>query len=134
MPKKKCPYSDRKGYAYVYVNRKPIPLKAPDGSRCKTGTPEALTAYHRLCIELQSNPTGYAIPNGVEDITVSELCAAYLTYAEETMAIKDFLNCKTAIIDFLLKLYGSGTPVDSFSTKCLRAYPIITSRRRFFRA
>jgi len=37
MPKKKLPYYDRKGYAYVYVNRQPVSLKAPNGRRCKKG-------------------------------------------------------------------------------------------------
>ena len=30
MSKKKCSYNDRNGFAYIYVNRKPVALKAPD--------------------------------------------------------------------------------------------------------
>jgi len=52
MPKKKCPYSNRNGFAYVYVDQKPVALKALDGSRCKTGTPEALAAYQRFSLGL----------------------------------------------------------------------------------
>ena len=63
MPKKNYPYNDRNGYTYVYVNRKPVALKAPDGSRCKTGRTEAKAAYHRYHYELSRNPTGY-VPVG----------------------------------------------------------------------
>ena len=84
----------------------------------KHGTKEALAAYNRFCIELQTNPTGYTIPSGAEDVTVSELCAGYLTHAEETMGVKDFLNCKTAIGGFVLPLFCDYA-VDSFSPKSL---------------
>jgi hypothetical protein len=57
MPKKNLPYNNRNGYAYVYVNRKPVALKAPDGSRCKTGTPEAKAAYHRFILYNATNVT-----------------------------------------------------------------------------
>jgi hypothetical protein len=75
MSKKKCPYNDRNGY--VYVNRKPVALKAPDGSRCKSGTKEALTAYHRFHVELQTNPT-FLVPKNERNITLDEVAAAYL--------------------------------------------------------
>jgi hypothetical protein len=86
MSKKKHPYSDRNGYAYIYINRNPVALKAPNGTRCKTGTPEALSAYHRLSLEIQSNPgyvapRGYIAPSGESDVTIDELTAAYLTHA-----------------------------------------------------
>jgi len=81
MPKKNYPYNDRKGYAYIYVNRKPVALKAPDGSRCKTGTPEAKAAYHRYHYELSRNPTGYIPPSGEQDVTVEELVAGFLNYS-----------------------------------------------------
>ena len=69
------------------------------------GTKEALAAYNRFCTELQANPNGYIVPSGVEDVTVSELCAGYLAHAEGAMATKDFLNCKTAVLDFVLPLF-----------------------------
>ena len=57
MPKKKLPYYDRKGYAYVYANRQPVSLKAPNGRRCKTGTPEALCASHRFSLGIENTLT-----------------------------------------------------------------------------
>ena len=118
MPKKKLPYNDRKGYAYVYVNRRPVPLKAPDGSRCKTGTPEALAAYHRFSIELQGNPTGYIPPTGKPDVTVRELAAAFLDYKEERMDKPTFGVFSIIVGDFLVALYGD-TSADCFTTTCL---------------
>ena len=77
MPKKKYPYNDRNGYAYVYVNRKPVSLKASNGRRCKTGTKEALCAYHRFSLDVLDKPDGYAVPSGESDITIEELAAGY---------------------------------------------------------
>ena len=119
MPKKKLPYNDRNGYAYVYVNRKPVALKAPDGSRCKTGTPEALTAYHRFSIEMTDNSAGYTVPSGAEGATVQELCAGYITHIEGKMHPSNFCHYKTIIFDFLLPAYGD-IQVDAFTTKCLK--------------
>jgi len=118
MSKKKLPYNDRNGFAYVYVNRKPVPLKAPDGSRCKTGTPEALTAYHRFSIELQSNPTGYIPPISKPDVTVRELAAAFLDHKKGRMDEPTFGVFTVIIVDFLVELHGA-TPADRFTTTCL---------------
>jgi integrase len=118
MSKKKLPYNDRKGYAYVYVNRKPTPLKAPDGSRYRSGTPEALAAYHRFCVELQSNSTEYIAQTGRSDVTVSELGAAFLEHLKERTHEINYITFRIIIDEFLLALYWD-TPVDAFSTTCL---------------
>jgi len=120
MSKKKLPYSDRNGFAYIYVDRKPVPLKAPNGTRCKTNTPEALAAYHRLCLEIQNNPAGYTAPSEEADVTVDELAAAYLTYAKARLR-SDYSNVSTIVKDFLLPLYGGEYPVEKFTPKCLKS-------------
>ena len=84
------------------------------------GTLEALSAYNRFCAELQSNPTRFAVQNEDAYATVKELAAAYLDHCEAVQAYRDFHNNKTAILDFLLPLFGDGTEVDKFSPKCLR--------------
>jgi len=86
----------------------------------KHGTKEALVAYNRFCAELQSNPTGYATPTGEQNVTVSELAAGFLDYAEEKIDVRDYRHCRTAVFDFLLKLYGDGTTVDSFKPSSLK--------------
>ena len=118
MPRKKCPYNDRKGFAYVYVDRKPVALKTPDGSRCKTGSPEALAAYHRFCLELQNNPTGYIPPTGESDVSVSELAVAFLDHLKERTDEINYVTHRIIIDDFLLALYWD-TPADKFTTTCL---------------
>ena len=102
MPKKNYPYNDRNGYAYVYVNRKLVALKAPDGSRCKTGTPEAKAAYHRYHYELSRNPTGYIPPSGEQNTTVDELVAGFLNYHKKA----NYTHYRIAISNFLCPLYG----------------------------
>ena len=72
MTKKKLPYKDRNGYAYVYVDRKPVALKTPDGSRCKTGSKEALVAYHRFELGIADEPVT-ATPSEESDVTVEDL-------------------------------------------------------------
>jgi len=118
MPKKNYPYNNRKGYAYIYVDRKPVALKTLDGSRCKTGTPEALTAYHRFSIELQSNPNGYIPPTCKPDVTVRELAAAFLDHKKGRMDEPTFGVFTVIIVEFLAELYGD-TPADRFTTTCL---------------
>jgi len=118
MPKKKCPYNDRNGFAYVYVNRKPVALKAPDGSRCKTGTPEALAAYHRLSLELQGGPSGSVPPTGEPDVSVAELSASFLSQLKERAHEIEYITYRIIIDEFLLVLYWE-TPADKFTTTCL---------------
>jgi len=118
MTKKKYPYSDRNGYAYVYVNRKPVSLKASNGKRCKTGSKEALCAYHRfgLCI---AEPTVYTHPSGELNVALEELAAGYLAYSKERQR-DDYPIVKMVVDDFLLAFYGDGHLVDSFTPKCLK--------------
>ena len=47
----------------------------------KHGTPEALIAYNRFCVELHTNPT-FLIPKNEQDVTLDEVAAAYLDYAD----------------------------------------------------
>ena len=105
MPKKKLPYSDRNGFAYIYVNRKPIALKAPDGARCKTGTKEALTAYHRFCVELQTNPA-FLVPKDERDITLDEVAAAYLEYAGRRFGKTEYGHYRTMYYVKKERMYG----------------------------
>jgi len=99
-------------------------LKKPDGTPCKSGTREALIAYNRLCLELQSNPQytapkTYITPSGESDVTLDELAAAYLTYAKARLR-SDYSNVLTIMEKFLLPLFGDEYPVDSFTPKCLK--------------
>ena len=114
---KKIPYSDRNGYAYVYVNRKPVAMKAPDGSRCKTGSKEALCAYHRFSLGIGNEPVG-DVPNGKPTVTIEELASKYLTYVKARHS--DYGNFKTIVNDFLLASFGDEYPVESFTPKCLK--------------
>ena len=114
MPKKKLPYYDRKGYAYVYVNRQPVSLKSPNGRRCKTGTPEAMSAYLRHSLGIDDSPT----PNE-HNVTITELSAGYLTHLK-TKRHDNYDTVKTVVDDFLHALYGDGYPVDAFTPKCLK--------------
>ena len=93
MPKKKLPYYDRKGYAYIYVNRQPVSLKAPNGRRSKTGTPEALCAYHRFSLGIDNSPT----PNE-HNISVTELSAGYLTHLKTKQHV-NYDTVKTIVDD-----------------------------------
>ena len=106
-------------YAVVRLGDKPIYLKDPQGRNVKHGTPEALTAYNRFCVELQNNPAGYVMPSGVEGVTIQELCAGYIAHIEGNIHPSHFCHYKTIISDFLLPLYGDFA-VDAFTTKCLK--------------
>ena len=111
---KKLPYYDRKGYAYVYVNRQPVSLKAPNGRRCKTGTPETLCVYHRYSLGIDNLPTPAEL-----NVTITELSAGYLTCLKTKQHV-NYDTIKTIIDDFLLALYGDGYLVDAFTPKCLK--------------
>ena len=71
----------KEGRAVVRYRSKTYYLKRQDGTPCKPGTKEALAAYNRLCLDLQSRPT-YVTPSEESDVTVDELVAAYLTFAK----------------------------------------------------
>jgi integrase len=99
-------------------------LKTLDGSRCKTGTKEALCAYHRHALgmtEDEGDVSGhprYSLPSGESDVTVAELAAGYLTYSKGRNMDKSTL--RIILDDFLLALFGDEFLVDSFSPKCLK--------------
>ena len=118
MPKKKLPYYDRKGYVYIYVNRQPVSLKAPNGRRCKTGTPEALCAYHRFSLGIDNSPA----PNE-HNVTITELSAGYLTHLKTKQHV-NYDTVKTVVDDFLLALYGDGYGVDYGFSRVSRPYSL----------
>ena len=81
------------------------------------GTPESLTAYNRFCVELQTNPT-FLIPKSERDITLDEVAAAYLEYANRRFGKTEYGHYRTAL-SFAVGIYGD-QPVDAFSYKNLR--------------
>ena len=160
MPKKKLPYNDRGGYAYVYVNRKPVALKAPNGRRCKTGTKEALCAYHRFSLGIVDKS---AQPDTEPKVTVEELACEYLKYLKELQHVdyssgvsglvfpfgiayfssesaRKFMqyqagsttSVRIILRDFLLVLYGDDHLVDSFTPKCLKNVRVMMIKSQRF--
>ena len=105
-------YSKIGKYAVCYVNGKKHYLGLHN-------TPESLAAYSRLIIKIQSNPT-LIVPKGESGISVKELVATFLDHAEQRVDVKDYNHCYTVFMDFLLKLYGDNTPVESFKPSCLK--------------
>ena len=85
----------------------------------KSGTPEAKTAYHRFCIELQNNPAGYVMPSGTEGVTIQELCAGYIVHIKGNIHPSNYAHYKTIVFDFLLPMYED-FHVDAFTPKCLK--------------
>jgi hypothetical protein len=83
------------------------------------GSPEALTAYNRFCAEIQSNPTFY-LTKGETDIAISELAAAFLDHTKTRADPATYSYWRIIILDFLLKLYGDDTPVNSFKPSSLK--------------
>ncbi|MCL2120596.1 MAG: site-specific integrase [Planctomycetaceae bacterium] len=83
------------------------------------GTPEALTAYNRLCAEIQANPV-FPPPSGEKRITVRELTAAFLDHASANLDPTSYSFYRVIILDFLDNLYGDETPVEEFTPRCLK--------------
>ena len=81
------------------------------------GTPESLTAYNRFCVELQTNPT-FLVPKSERDITLDEVAAAYLEYANRRFGKTEYGHYRTAL-SFAVGIYGD-QPVDAFSYQNLR--------------
>jgi len=122
----------KEGRVVVRYQGKTHYLKRSDGTSCKPGTKEALAAYNRLCLELQSNP-GYVAPSGETDVTIDELAAAYLTHAKARLR-SDYPNVCTIVNDFLLPFYGDEYPVKKFTPKCLKKVrEVMIQSRRFCR-
>ena len=78
----------------------------------KHGTPEALKAYNRFCVELQTNPA-FLVPKDERDITLDEVAAAYLVYAKSRFGKTDYVHYRTAL-SFAVEVYGD-QPADAFS-------------------
>ena len=96
------------------------------------GTPESKTAYARFVAEIQANPNpAVFMSSGEKHVTMRELTAAYLDYAESNINPTDYGHCNVIVQDFLGKLYGDNTPVDDFKPRCLKLVrdEMIQSRR-----
>ena len=83
----------------------------------KHGTPEALTAYNRFCVELQTNPA-FLVPKNERDITLDEVAAAYLEYANRRFGKTEYGHYRTAL-SFAVEIYGDQS-ADAFSYQNLR--------------
>jgi hypothetical protein len=115
--------SKLKEYAVVYYRGKIHYLG-------RHGTPEALTAYNRLCAEIQSNPV-FSPPSREKRVTVRELTAAFLDHAKANIDSKSYSFYRIIVLDFLDKLYGDDTPVEEFTPRFLKLVrdEIVRSRR-----
>ena len=113
----------KEGRAVVRYKGKTIYLKKQDGTPCKPGTRDALAAYNRLCLELQSNPdyipSKQPTPSEEPNATLKELAGGYLTYSK-VMHSADYRNIQIIVVDFLLALFDSTFPADSFTPKSLK--------------
>ena len=105
-------YSKTGKYAVVYVGKKRFYLGL-------YGSPESHVAYSRFIAEYRINPTFY-LTQGEQNVTVKELAAAYLDHVEATADPTTYTTFRIIVLDFLLKLYGDGIPVDDFKPSCLK--------------
>jgi len=99
-------------YAVVYHHGKRIYLG-------DYGSQESQVAYSRFVAGSQAAPT-FHLSTGETSISVRELAAGYLDQAKATQSSTDYKNCCTVVFDFLLKLYGDDTSVDSFKPSNLK--------------
>ena len=116
-------YSKMNGQAVVYHNGRPHYLG-------RYGSPESKTAYARFVAEKQANPAFF--PKKEEShVTVRGLAAAFLDHAEANFDYTEYSHYRIIVLDFLDKLYGDGTLVDSFKPRCLKLVrtEMIRSRR-----
>ena len=81
------------------------------------GSKEALVAYNRFCVEFHTNPA-FLVPKDEKNITLNEVAAAYLDYAEKRFGKTEYDHYRTAL-SFALETYGD-RPVDAFSYQNLR--------------
>jgi integrase len=100
-------------YAVVYLHGKKIYLGL-------YGSPESHAAYARLVAELQANPDDVHQSNGKKQVTVPELAVEFLDNVQGSTNPTDYAHYRTAIMDFLDKLYGDNFPVDDFKPKSLK--------------
>jgi len=99
------------GQAVVYYGGKPHYLG-------RHGSPESHVAYARLVAESKANPI-VSPPSEEKRLTVRELTAAFLEYARANADPISYGHSRIVVLDFLDKLYGDNTPVDSFKPSCL---------------
>ena len=99
-------------YAVVYVDGKPHYLGL-------YGSPESHAAYSRFVAERQAAPT-VCLPKEGTDVSVKELGVAFLDHAKANTDPTTYTIYRMIVLDFLLKLYGDGTPVDDFTPRCLK--------------
>jgi len=92
-------------YDCVYVDGKKIMLG-------RTGSPEAEVAFRQLQIQVLTDPSLASLKP--EQVTVDNLCLAYLQHAKENDP-DHFFGIKTAI-EILLKHYA-GQVVDTLDTR-----------------
>jgi len=118
-------YSKLKKYAVVYLNGKTVYLGL-------YGSPESRKEYARIVAEKQSNPI-FFLAVGEKDVTLDELGAAYLEYAEKQFDKSHYENYRMAL-GFALNLYGH-QPVNEFSPLKLKTVrDEMVRSRRFCRA
>ena len=92
-------------YDCVYLHGKKIMLG-------KSGTPEAEAAYRQLQIQVLTDPTLASLKP--QQVTVDNLCLAYLQYAKEHDP-NHFFGIKTAV-EILLQ-HCTGQAVDTLDTR-----------------
>ena len=83
----------------------------------KHGTTAALIAYNRFCVEIQTNPA-FLVPKDERDITLDEVAAACLEYANRRFEKTEYEHYRTAL-SFAVEIYGD-QPMDAFSYQNLR--------------
>ena len=105
-------YSKFKKYAVIYYCGKTHYLGL-------YGSPESKIAYSRLIAEIQANPV-FFLPKGEPCVTVKELAAAFLDHAKTNMDATIYGRFRIIVLEFLMKLYGDNTPVDSFTPRSLK--------------
>ena len=116
-------YKQSGKYAVVYIDGKRIFLGL-------YGSEESKVAYARALAE-RANPN-FIPPKKEKDVTVKELAAAFLDHAEATLKKPNYEHHRTAVMDFLLKLYGDGTLVNDFKPSNLKMVreAMIKARRK----
>ena len=84
------------------------------------GSPESKIAYSRLVAEIQANPVTVPLQTGDKRVTISELAAGFLDHAKANINPTDYAHYRTAILDYLIKLYGDNFAVNDFKPRCLK--------------
>jgi len=134
MPKTRPPKYCKNGkFAYVRVGGQRHYLPGEFDS------PESRAAYARFEVEWWENhrrPVAERVPPTLTttgektDTTVKEVALAFLQYVEATKSHSNFTDYRIAVMDFLVKHFGT-TPIDDFTAGSLNLTrtAIIQSRR-----